>query len=92
MRAGPYTGTVIPNVLALGFIAGLFGRRGLWFVLAAALVWPVVLTATGVGTGLGLWIGGAAFAALNAAVGVLAGNGVRWLVRRALLSKMPDAS
>ena len=70
-------------MLALGFVAGFFGRRGLWFVLAAALIWPVVLTATEVGTGPGLWIGGSAVAALNAVVGVTAGNGMRWLVLRA---------
>ncbi len=77
----------------LGFPAGLLGRRGLWFVLAAALVWPVVLAATGVETRLDMLLGAAGLAALNALVGILAGYGVRWVmqnVRRARPSS--DAS
>ncbi len=77
---GRYGAFVIPVLLAVGVIAGLFGRRGLRFVVGAALVWPVALVATGVGLDVGLLAGGAALAAVNAAVGVVISQALGWVL------------
>lgn len=67
---------MIPTLLALGFVAGLFGRRGWWFVLVAVVGWPVLLWVTGVDDFE--LVSAFAFAWVNTALGVLVGNAVRW--------------
>jgi hypothetical protein len=86
---------VIPSVLSLGLLAGLFGRRGLWFVLVGALFWPITIAVTRTEFGFDLWLVGAAYATLNALVGVVVGNSVRWLaqvVRRTQSRNAPGVS
>jgi hypothetical protein len=83
---------VIPSVLAVGFIAGLFGRRGLWFVLVSALGWPLTVVMSRGEIGVDPWIAAAAYAALNALVGVVVGNGVRSLVEVAMRALSRNAS
>lgn len=75
-----YPGSVIPILLAAGVIGGLFGLRGLWFVIVAALAWPVALAVSGVGSEFALLAGGSALAAANAAVSVAFGHAVRRMV------------
>jgi hypothetical protein len=86
-----YPETVIPSVLCLGLIAGLFGRRGLWFVLVAALFWPITIALTRIELGVDLWVAAAAYAVLNVLAGVVVGNGVRWLAQVARRTQSRNA-
>lgn len=72
---------MIPIVILVGLIAGLIaGRTGWWAVAVVAVAWPIVLIATDVGSGIGLFAGAGLLAAINTGVGVAVGIGVRWLV------------
>jgi hypothetical protein len=69
---------VIPTVILVGIILG----RWWWCaLLISAIGWPLILAATGVATGWVL-IEAAAFALVNALVGVLLHQAGAWLVRR----------
>lgn len=70
---------MIPNALIIGFVGGLYGRGEIWFVIFAAVSWPILLFTSDVGSGLALWIAGGALAAVNAIVGVAVGRSLRWL-------------
>jgi len=76
---------VIPTVILAGFIAGLFGRRGWWFVAVAAIAWPLLLVATDADSGFAFLVSAAALGAVNAAVGVGFGHMVHLLVAKARL-------
>ena len=71
---------MIPNALIIGFIGGIYGRGQAWFVLGAAVTWPILLAVSDVGTGSAIWIAGAALAAVNAVVGIAVGRALRWLL------------
>ena len=72
---------VIPTLLVVGAVAGLF-RRGWLFVPVAAVGWPTILILGDVDSGVSFFIGAAAVGALNAAAGVAVGAGIRFVVRR----------
>ncbi|MFC0503565.1 hypothetical protein [Micromonospora costi] len=69
---------MIPTLILFGVVAGRWWRLAL---AVAALLWPVLLVATGaMGVGPEL-LGAAVLAVANTAVGVLVHQGVRWAVR-----------
>jgi hypothetical protein len=82
-NGGPaYGWPVIPTVLVLSFIAGLvIYRRAWWLIPVAAIVWTIALSEAGTCTGA-CSPGAAAFAALNATVGVSVALAARWMVTR----------
>ena len=54
-----------------------------------ALAWVVLLIVTGVGSGISFAQGAAAFGAANVIVGVLAYQGVAWLIRGFVRTRRP---
>ncbi len=73
---------MIPTLLLAGLVVGRW-----WFVLVAAVVWPVLLVVDGVDTGPA-WdfaLGAGALAAANTAVGVAVHRAAVVLVRRLLV-------
>lgn len=73
---------MIPTMIALGLVLGWWWRTAL---VAAAVVWPTLLVASGVVPlsveGLPTLAGGALFGVANAALGVAVVQGVGWAVR-----------
>jgi dolichol kinase len=69
---------MIPTVIVVGLLAGLFAPR--WFALAGVFIvglgWATLVATTNGAD----FAGGFAFGAANAAVGVVLGAGVRALV------------
>jgi hypothetical protein len=63
---------------------GLFGRRGWWFIPAAAIGWPRLLIVPGIDDAtygiVVLSIGAAALGAINATIGVAVGHAARWSI------------
>ena len=72
---------MIPILLAVGFVAGLF-QRGWLFIPVAAVGWPIALILTDVDSGVGFFLAAALVGALNATVGVAVGAGIRSLIGR----------
>jgi hypothetical protein len=73
---------VIPNVLVLGFVAGLLiYRRAWWLVPVAAVAWALVLALAGSCSG-SCSVSAAVLGALNATVGVSVGVVLRWMITR----------
>ena len=81
---------MVPTLLAVGFVAGLF-PRGWFFIPVAAVGWPIALILTDVDSGVGFSMTAALVGAMNATVGVAEGAGIRVEgseARRALLHPM----
>lgn len=73
--------TLIPSVLALGFVGGsLVPRRGMWVVFGATLVWIILVLVGGSVDSVSGTAGAAAFGAGNAVVGF----GLGWFSRKAV--------
>ena len=69
---------MIPTVIVFGLVFGHWWKSTL---VAAAILWPVLLLATGV-IGFDVQVLGAAlFGLVNAGVGVAIHQGVAWIVR-----------
>ncbi len=69
---------MLPNLLILGFIAGLISVRFGWLVVPlSALAWALGLAEAGICDG-SCAPDAAAIAAANATVGVALGNALRW--------------
>jgi hypothetical protein len=71
---------VIPTLILFGLVFGRWWRTS---VIAAAIGWPVVLVAGDVMRFEWGLVGAAALAVVNTLVGVLAHQGVLWVVRQA---------
>ena len=72
---------MIPVAILVGLLAGLSaGRLGWWAIGIVAVAWPVLLVVTDVDSGSSFFVGAAALAAVNAAIGVAVGNAGRWLI------------
>ncbi|MBC6457290.1 hypothetical protein [Actinomadura sp. HBU206391] len=69
---------MIPTMILFGLVFGRWWRASL---LAAAVIWPVVLLAGDVTTSLSTLAGGAGLAVLNTLVGVAIHQGVLSVVR-----------
>lgn len=70
---------MIPTMIAFGLVLGRWWESAL---VASAIVWPVLLVASGtMGLSADL-LGGALLGALNAAVGVTVHQGVLGVIRR----------
>lgn len=70
---------MIPVLIAGGLV---FGRWPLVTLVAAAVLWPVVLVATGVIGFESQLLAAAGLAVVNAGAGVLVHQGIRWAAGR----------
>jgi hypothetical protein len=77
---------VIPTMLLVGLV---FGRWWWLTIPLGTLAWVVLLIVTGVGSGIPFALGAAAFGAANVIVGVLAYQGIAWLIRGFVRTRRP---
>lgn len=74
---------MIPPLLALGVVAGLFPRG--WLVLVvASIVWPMLLVGAAADPSFSLVVGGTFVAAANVVVGFVVGRAVRITLWRSI--------
>lgn len=75
--------SLIPTVLAIGFVGGLWNpKRGVWVVAAATLFWITLVLVAGDIDSPGATMGAAALGGANAAVGFGLGRLSRSAVER----------
>ena len=72
---------MIPTLLVLGAIAGLF-RRGWLVIPVAAVGWPIILILGDVDSGVSFFLGAAVVGALNTTAGGAVGAAVRFVIRK----------